>query len=64
VSLQTLGTSYGESWNAVNHWFSSKLGFDVPLTTALCKTFLLSRNPSWVVVPIKEEEEEDNKYQT
>jgi hypothetical protein len=41
VSLQTLGASFGESWNALNPWFSSKLGFDVPLATALCKTFLL-----------------------
>jgi hypothetical protein len=25
-SLQTLGASCGESWNALNPWFSSKLG--------------------------------------
>jgi hypothetical protein len=39
----------------------------VPLATALCKTFLLrmlndscaGRNPTRVVVPIEEEEEED-----
>jgi hypothetical protein len=41
ASLRTLVASCGESWNALNHWFSSKLGFDVPLAKALCKTFLL-----------------------
>jgi hypothetical protein len=41
ASLQTLRASGGESWNALNPWFSSSWGFDVPLATALCKTFLL-----------------------
>jgi hypothetical protein len=41
VSLQTLGASCDESWNDLNPWFSSMLGLDVPLATALCKTFLL-----------------------
>jgi hypothetical protein len=26
ASLQTLGASCGESWNALNPWFSSNLG--------------------------------------
>jgi hypothetical protein len=36
-----LEASCSESWNALNPWLSSKLWFDVPLATALCKTFLL-----------------------
>jgi hypothetical protein len=44
-------------------------GFDVPLATALCKTFLLrmlndswaGRNPTRVVVPTEEEEEEEEE---
>jgi hypothetical protein len=43
-----LGTSCGESWNALNPWSSSKLGFDVPLAMTLCKTFLLRMlSDSW-----------------
>jgi hypothetical protein len=36
-----LGASCGESWNALNPWFFSKLVFDVPLATVLRKTFLM-----------------------
>jgi hypothetical protein len=39
--------------------------FDVPLATALCKTFLLrmlaDQNPPRVVAPIEEEEEEEEE---
>ena len=36
ASFQTWVTPGGGSWNVLNHW-SSKLGFHLPLATALCK---------------------------